>query len=101
MIIKTFQAVVAVGVEGIALMSLKESLSNESPCDIEGDQVLEDIRACAIEDWFHYLPIDRPTKPDAYIVTGDAIFYMDNSMIDDVTYKEVHCQSMEELTNDQ
>lgn len=72
-----FVMVVAIGIEGYALLSIKESLSPHSVycgSDVEPNRVLIDIKECGMSEWAEAYLDDSPCEPGVYTFRGSAYF---------------------------
>lgn len=79
---KDFVAKVAIGVHGVAVLGVKESLSPHSVyvgSDIHPDLILDDIEQCGAEEWAEHSLDDVPQEPGIYTFRGSARFDEDSS----------------------
>lgn len=79
---KDFVATIAIGLKGVAVMKVSETLSPDSiymGSDIEPNLILDDIEQCGTEDWVEYCLDDMPTEPGIYIFRGTAEFSEDDA----------------------
>lgn len=79
---KDFVAKIAVGIRGIALMEISETLSPHSVyqgSDIPNDCILQDFSGCGIEEWAEYNLADLPTEPGVYTIRGSVRFDEDSA----------------------
>lgn len=78
---KDFVAKIAVGIRGIALMEISETLSPHSVyqgSDIFNDCIVDDISGCGIEEWAEYSFTSLPTEPGIYTLSGSVRFTEDD-----------------------
>ena len=76
---KEFTATIVVGLEGYALLDIKEALSSESiyqGSDVEPNMVISDIRDVSIQDWITGIG-DVPSVVGVYIYKGIGRFNED------------------------
>lgn len=67
---KDFVAKIAIGIRGIALLEITETLSPHSvyhSSDIADDCIIRDISHGGIEEWAEHSLTDVPTEPGIYI----------------------------------
>lgn len=79
---KDFVAKIAIGVRGIALMEITETLSPQSVyqgSDIADDLIVDDISNCGIDEWADYNLTDVPTEPGIYTFRGSVRFTEDDA----------------------
>ncbi len=79
---KDFVAKIAVGIRGIALMEITETLSPHSVyqgSDISSDCIVNDISSGGIDEWAEYNLTDLPTEPGIYTIRGSARFDEDSA----------------------
>lgn len=79
---KDFEAKVAIGEVGVALLSITETLSPHSPTigtDIHPNLVLADITENGMEEWVGYWIKDVPDVPGVYTFRGSATFDEDSA----------------------
>ena len=73
---------VAVGIEGFALLSIKESLSPHSVycgSDAAPDRIMIDIKECGMQEWAEAYLNDTPVDPGVYTFRGSARFDEDEA----------------------
>lgn len=81
-ITKDFVAKIAIGIKGVAVLEISETLSPDSiyvGSDIEPNLILDDIEQCGIEDWAEYCLDDIPKNPGIYTFRGKAEFSEDDA----------------------
>lgn len=79
---KDFIAEVAIGIHGVAVLEVNETLSKHSIYvgnDIHPDLVLLDIEECGAEEWAEYCLNDVPTDPGIYTFKGSVTFSEDDA----------------------
>lgn len=74
---------IAVGVHGIAVMSLDESvdeLYGVTRSEITVPSLtMQDIECCGVEEWYEYSVDDKPVNPGVYEFIGRASFDEDSA----------------------
>lgn len=85
-----FEATVAIGFGGAAVLRLNEQCAPNWHMDTDADLecVKNDIENDGAESWLEYLEADVPDKPGVYKVSGAAFFSEDESIYQDVVFKE-------------
>lgn len=79
---KDFVAKVAIGIHGVAVLEVKETLSPDSiyvGSDIDPALVLNDVHQCGAEEWADYYLQDVPKEPGVYTFRGSACFSEDDA----------------------
>ena len=72
----------AVGIVGVAVMELKETLSHAYGVGVKQigeDLVKSDIDMQGVEDWFDYAVKDKPKEPGVYTFKGSVAFDEDSA----------------------
>lgn len=74
---------IAVGLQGVAVMSLKEEINelySMTKSEITVPSLtLQDIECCGAEDWYEHAVDDKPAEPGVYNFRGRASFDDDSS----------------------
>ncbi len=79
---KDFVAKIAIGIRGIALLEITETLSPHSVyagSDISNDFIIDDISAIGIEEWAEYNLTDIPVEAGVYTFRGSVRFDEDGA----------------------
>lgn len=79
---KDFVAKIAIGIKGVAVLEISETLSPDSiysGSDIEPNLILDDIAQCGVDDWADYYLDDIPSEPGIYTFRGTAEFSEDDA----------------------
>jgi hypothetical protein len=79
---KDFVAKVAIGLQGVAVMEIVETLSPHSVYvgnDIHPSLILDDIKQCGTEEWADYNLCDTPEEPGIYTFRGSVRFDEDSA----------------------
>jgi hypothetical protein len=69
---KSFTAKIAIGIKGVALLSIDES------DDVEQSLICNDIDQIGIEEWYEYSFDEKPSEAGVYEVRGTATFTEDD-----------------------
>lgn len=75
-VVKTFTAVISIGVVGVAVLNVEESANDDAP-----NAVLNDIKTVGTEFWFETVIENKPENPGIYTckgtvnITHDALLY--------------------------
>lgn len=92
---KEFVAKIAIGIKGVAVMEISETLSPDSSClgsDVKPNLILDAIVQCGVEDWVNHFLNDVPNEPGVYRLRGTAEFSEDG------TDYSVACSEMMQTT---
>jgi hypothetical protein len=79
---KDFVAKIAVGLRGVAILELTETISPHSVyvgSDIHPELILHDVDMDGIEEWADCYLDDKPTKPGIYTFRGSVRFGEDSA----------------------
>lgn len=81
-VIKDFVAKIAIGIQGVAVLEVSETLTEDSPCkgnEVPDNLILLDMENCGIEDWADHHLSDVPVEAGVFTFSGRARFTEDDS----------------------
>lgn len=78
---KSFTAKIAIGIKGVALLSINEpDDDSQHPKTYGSSLVCDDIDQIGIEEWYEYSFDEKPSEPGVYSIRGTATFTEDDTM---------------------
>ena len=78
---KRFTAKIAIGVRGVALLSIIEpDDDSQHPSTYGQSLVCDDIDQIGVEEWYEYSFDEKPSEPGVYTIRGTVTFTEDDSL---------------------
>lgn len=84
-----FEATLAVGFSGIAVLKITERPAPGFVFDGEPDCVKDHICESGAEEWWEWLPDEKPAEPGIYRLDGSAWFSEDDAGYTNLKFEEI------------